>query len=282
MMKKLKLLLAPVIMGALLPLATAQADLLEDIKRRGEIVVATEARYAPFEMLENGKIVGLGKDILDEVMKDLPGVKVKHLDVPFQGILPGLSSKRFDFVATSLTITKERAEKFAFTVPFSTASVAVLKRNGDSRITTAKDMAGLIIGSQAGAPQIEVLKTYEKEVLIPETGKGVKEIKAFMDYNEAYAALASRRVDAVVQSLPNLAPLIKERGDVFEIVQPPFGPATYYAWAGRKDAESASLVQFFSDGIAKLNKSGKLAELQKKWLGFEMDVPSDAVPEPVN
>lgn len=282
-MKKLKRLMTPVIVSALLPLSAlpAHADLLDDIKQRGEIVIATEARYAPFEMLENGKIVGMGKDILDEVMKDLPGVKVKQLDVPFQGILPGLSSKRFDFVATSLTINKERAAKFAFTLPFSTASVAVLKRAGDDRINSAEDMAGLVIGGQSGAAQSAVLRTYNTEVLIP-NGQGVKEFKEFMDYNEAYAALASRRVDAVVQSLPNLAPLIKERGDIFEIVQPPFGPATYYAWAGRKDADSATLVQFFSDGIAKLNKSGKLAEIQKKWLGFEMSVPSDEVPAPVN
>ncbi len=282
-MKKLKRLMTPVIVSALLPLSAlpAHADLLDDIKQRGEIVIATEARYAPFEMLENGKIVGMGKDILDEVMKDLPGVKVKQLDVPFQGILPGLSSKRFDFVATSLTINKERAAKFAFTLPFSTASVAVLKRAGDDRINSAEDMAGLVIGGQSGAAQSAVLRTYNTEVLIP-NGQGIKEFKEFMDYNEAYAALASRRVDAVVQSLPNLAPLIKERGDIFEIVQPPFGPATYYAWAGRKDADSATLVQFFSDGIAKLNKSGKLAEIQKKWLGFEMSVPSDEVPAPVN
>ena len=282
-MKKLKRLMTPVIVSALLPLSAlpAHADLLDDIKHRGEIVIATEARYAPFEMLENGKIVGMGKDILDEVMKDLPGVKVKQLDVPFQGILPGLSSKRFDFVATSLTINKERAAKFAFTLPFSTASVAVLKRAGDDRINSAEDMAGLVIGGQSGAAQSAVLRTYNTEVLIP-NGQGIKEFKEFMDYNEAYAALASRRVDAVVQSLPNLAPLIKERGDIFEIVQPPFGPATYYAWAGRKDADSATLVQFFSDGIAKLNKSGKLAEIQKKWLGFEMSVPSDEVPAPVN
>lgn len=282
-MKKLKRLMTPVIVSALLPLSglPAHADLLDDIKQRGEIVIATEARYAPFEMLENGKIVGMGKDILDEVMKELPGVKVKQLDVPFQGILPGLSSKRFDFVATSLTINKERAAKFAFTVPFSTASVAVLKRTGDDRINSAEDMAGLVIGGQSGAAQSAVLQTYNTEVLIP-NGQGIKEFKEFMDYNEAYAALASRRVDAVVQSLPNLAPLIKERGDIFEIVQPPFGPATYYAWAGRKDADSATLVQFFSDGIAKLNKSGKLAEIQKKWLGFEMSVPSDEVPAPVN
>lgn len=280
-MKKLCRLFIPAVLGACLASA-AQADLLEDIKERGEIVIATEARYAPFEMLEDGKIVGLGKDILDEIMKDLPGVRVKQLDVPFQGILPGLASKRFDFVATSLTITRERAEKFAFTVPFSTASVTVLKRAGDDRIHSALDLAGLVVGSQSGAPQVQVLRDYEQAVLIPEKGEGVKEIKTFMDYNEAYAALASRRVDAVVQSLPNLAPLVRERGDVFEIIQPPFGPATYYAWAGRKDADSESLVRFFSEGIAKLNRSGKLAELQRKWLGFEMDVPSDKVPDPVN
>lgn len=280
-MKKLRHLFIPAILGACLASAT-QADLLEDIKQRGEIVIATEARYAPFEMLENGKIVGLGKDILDEIMKDLPGIRVKQLDVPFQGILPGLASKRFDFVATSLTITRERAEKFAFTLPFSTASVTVLKRAGDDRIHSALDLAGMVVGSQSGAPQVQVLQDYEQAVLIPEKGQGVKEIKTFMDYNEAYAALASRRVDAVVQSLPNLAPLVKERPDVFEIIQPPFGPATYYAWAGRKDADSESLVQFFSEGIAKLNRSGKLAELQRKWLGFAMDVPSDKVPDPVN
>jgi len=283
-MKTLKKFVSPILMASFLPLAAglAQADLLDEIKERGEIVIATEARYAPFEMIEDGKIVGLGKDILDEIVKELPGVEVKQLDVPFQGILPGLASGRFDFVATSLTITKERAEQFAFTVPFSTPSVAVLKRSGDERIQSAEDMAGLVIGSQSGAPQIDVLRAYEEEVLVPERGEGVKEIKAFMDYGEAYAALASRRVDAVVQSLPNLSPLVRERADIFEIVQPPFGPATYYAWAGRDDEDSASLVQFFSDGIARLNRSGKLAELQKKWLGFEMTVPSDEVPAPIN
>lgn len=282
-MKAIRPLFSRLLVGLLLPLAAtaAHADLLARIKQKGEIVVATEARYAPFEMLQDGKIVGYGKDILDEIMKELPGVKLKQMDVPFQGILPGLSTGKFDFVATSLTITKARAKNYAFTLPISTASVTVLKRKGDARINSAEDMAGMVVGSQSGAPQVAVLRDYEKTVLAPK-GKGVKEVKEFMDYNEAYAALASGRVDAVVQSLPNLAPLVKERPDVFEIVQPAFGPATYYAWAGRNDADSASLVQFFSDGIARLNKSGKLADLQKKWFGFTMELPVDAVPAPVN
>ena len=33
-------------------------DLLQRIKQKNEIVVATEARFAPFESVENGKIVG--------------------------------------------------------------------------------------------------------------------------------------------------------------------------------------------------------------------------------
>ncbi|MGB5446318.1 MAG: transporter substrate-binding domain-containing protein [Psychromonas sp.] len=260
---------------------SVQADLLDDIKKKGEIVIATEARYAPFEMLEDGKIVGYGKDILDEILKDLPGVKLVHLDLPFQGILAGLTTKRYDFVATSLTITKKRMENYAFTYPISTASVAMLKRKGDSRIMTPDDMAGMVIGTQAGSAQLGVIHEFEKTNLLTK-GEGYKSIKEFTDYNEAYAALASRRVDVVPQALPNLAPIIKERADMFEIVQPPFGPATYYGWVGRKDADSATLVQFFSDGIEKLNRSGKLLELQQKWFGFTMDVPTGTVPAPMH
>jgi polar amino acid transport system substrate-binding protein len=49
----------------------------------------------------------------------------------------------------------------------------------------------------------------------------------------------------------------------------------------KKDADSASLVKFVSDGIVQLNKSGKLAQLQTKWLGFSMAVP-EQVPTPAN
>ncbi|WP_413692251.1 hypothetical protein [Psychromonas sp. KJ10-2] len=65
-----KTLLTASLLCAALP-QIAQADLLDDIKQKGEIVIATEARYAPFEMLEDGKIVGYGKDILDQILKDL-------------------------------------------------------------------------------------------------------------------------------------------------------------------------------------------------------------------
>ncbi|GLK90916.1 transporter substrate-binding domain-containing protein [Pseudomonas turukhanskensis] len=267
--------------GLLLAAVHAQADLLDEIKTRGEIVVATEARYAPFEMLEDGKIVGYGKDMLDEILKDLPGVKLKQLDLPFQSILAGLNAKRYDIVATSLMITRQRLDAYAFTNPISDASVAILKRKADDSINSPADMAGKIIGVQAGSAQGTAVRKFEKDVLAPK-GLKVADIKEFTDYNEAYAALASRRVDIVPQALPNLSSVVKSRPDMFAIVQPPFGDKSYYAWAARKEADSASLVAFFNAGILKLQKSGKLAELQMKWFGFTMDVPEGVLPEPLN
>lgn len=257
----------------------AQADLLDDIKERGEIVIATEARYEPFEMLEDGKIVGYGKDILDEILKDLPGVELKQLDLPFQGIMAGLNAERYDFVATSLMVTKKRLEAYAFTNPIADASLAMLKRKGDDSINSPEDMAGKVAGVQAGSAQLTGVREYEKTVLEPQ-GKSVKDIKEFTDYNEAYAALASRRVDFVPQAIPNLAPIVKKRPDMFELVQPAFGPKAYYGWAGRKDDDSKRLVEFFNQGLLKLQQSGKLEELQQKWFGFTMELPEGTLPTP--
>ena len=74
---------------------------LSDIKSRGKAVVATEAAYAPFEFLQDGKIVGYDKDVLDGVIKGW-NVQLEQLDVPFAGILAGLIEKKDDFVSTAL------------------------------------------------------------------------------------------------------------------------------------------------------------------------------------
>ena len=37
----------------------------EKIKRTGKVTVGTEAAFPPFEFVEDGKIVGYGKDILE-------------------------------------------------------------------------------------------------------------------------------------------------------------------------------------------------------------------------
>ena len=67
-------------------------DTLADVKKRGELVIATEMQFPPFDISDNGTYKGVDRDLIDEVGKEL-GVKVKYLDLPWTSILPGLEAK---------------------------------------------------------------------------------------------------------------------------------------------------------------------------------------------
>jgi len=265
------LLLGAALAPALSAPAASAADLLEKIKAEKVFIVATEARFAPFEFVKDGKIVGYSADIMNEVMKALPGVELKRLDLPWQGILPGLAAGRFDYVVTSVTVTPERMKAYHLSTPIADATMAILKRKGDAGITKPDDIAGKPVGSQAGSAQFGALEKFAAE--LKTGGKGEATVSTYTDFSEAYADLGAGRIRAVVNSLPNLLEAARQRPDVFEVVLPTFGPKTYFSWAGRNDADSAALNALMDSELAKLNKSGKLAELQKKWFGAPMELP---------
>ena len=73
--------------------AGASADQLADVKAKGELTLATDMHYAPFDMLTNGTYEGMTKDLFDEVAKDL-GVKPNYMDVPWTAELPGLEARK--------------------------------------------------------------------------------------------------------------------------------------------------------------------------------------------
>lgn len=265
-------------LGGVLSAVPAHADLLGDVKQRGELTVGTEARFPPFEFVKDGKIIGYSSDMMEHIMKELPNVKLKQLDLPWQGILPGLAAKRFDYVITSVTATKERYDAYHLSVPIADATVAALKRKGDTSVMKEADLAGKVAGSQTGSGQLQALEGVAER--LKAAGTPVASIKTYVDFNEAYADLASGRLAVVVNSLPNLLEAVRQRPDAFEVVSLESVPKTYFSWAGRKDADSETLNAFFDEQIRRLHKEGTLAELQKKWFGGVMDTPADALPVP--
>ena len=177
-----------------------------------------------------------------------------------------------------MTVTKERYDAYHLSLPIVGATMAVLKRKGDDSIRRAEDVAGKVVGSQAGSAQLQALEALAAE--LDAAGTPVSEIRTYVDFGEAYADLGAGRLAAVVNSLPNQLEAARQRPDVFEVVLPTFGPKKYFSWAGRKDADSASLNAFMDEQIRQLNESGVLADLQRKWFGDVMELPSDELPEP--
>ncbi|MFP3341852.1 transporter substrate-binding domain-containing protein [Halomonas sp. SIMBA_159] len=249
---------------------TAHSDLLDDIRTDATFTVGTEARFAPFEYIEDGEIVGYSADIMEHVMSELEGVELIRMDLPWQGILPGLERERFDYVITSVTATPERMERYHLSTPIADATMAILKRAGEEDINSPEDIAGKVAAAQAGSAQLEALEALAAK--LEEAGTPVANIRTYTGVDEAYAELGTGRVDVVINSLPNLLEAERTRPDVFEVVGT-FGDPVYFSWAGRNDEESASLNAFMDEQIQRLNEDGTLNELQEKWFGGPMDLP---------
>lgn len=250
--------------------STAHSDLLEDIRSDGTFTVGTEARFAPFEYIEDGEIVGYSADIMEYIMEELEGVELIRMDLPWQGILPGLERERFDYVITSVTATPERMERYHLSAPIADATMAILKRAGEENINSPEDLAGKVAAAQSGSAQLAALEALAAE--LEEAGTPIVNIRTYTGVDEAYAELGTGRVDVVINSLPNLLEAERTRPDVFEVVGT-FGDPVYFSWAGRNDEESASLNAFMDEQIQRLNEDGTLNELQEKWFGGPMDLP---------
>ena len=249
--------------------ATAETT-LERIKRTGKVTVGTEAAFPPFEFVENGKIVGYGKDILDYIIADL-GVELVQLDLPWQGILPGVLAGKFDFVATTVSVRPKRAKTYAFTVPIAEGTSWLMKRKGDTSIMSVDDVAGKIIAAQLGSGGQAAAEDWEKDMQARGVGS-FGELKLFTAYPELFMAVANGTADVVAGPLPTLAVASKKSKGTFELVGPIRDPS-YMGWVTRP--EDTDLRDYLSSIILEMRDNGKLYESQDKWFGFKMPIPSE-------
>lgn len=247
---------------------SASADQLADIKAAGKIVTATDMHYAPFDMLKNGTYEGMTKDLFDGVAKEI-GVEPVYQDIPWTAELPGLEVKKFDIVIAPVTITPERIERYTFTLPIADATVSLVKSAANKDITKPEDIKGKTVGVQQGTAQFKQLSAYGEKL-------GGVTVKEYGTTDEAYADLATGRLDAVAGSLPNLTYLVKERGETFALLEPAsFGEPTYFAWVLRKDADSASFAKAIDDALLKMTDDGQIKAIQEKWLGSYTELPRE-------
>ena len=236
--------------------ATAETT-LERIKRTGKVTVGTEAAFPPFEFVENGKIVGYGKDILDYIIADL-GVELVQLDLPWQGILPGVLAGKFDFVATTVSVRPKRAKTYAFTVPIAEGTSWLMKRKGDTSIMSVDDVAGKIIAAQLGSGGQAAAEDWEKDMQARGVGS-FGELKLFTAYPELFMAVANGTADVVAGPLPTLAVASKKSEGTFELVGPIRDPS-YMGWVTRP--EDTDLRDYLSSMILEMRDNGKLYESQ--------------------
>ncbi len=253
--------------------SSAGAATLEEIKKRGYLVVATEDDFRPFEFVKDGKPTGFDNEMVEVLKKSAP-FEIRQQILPWTGILAGVATGKYDVAITAAIITKERVQSLDFTSPIADATHYYVKRKADASIKGIKDLSGKTIGVQAGSALLGRLP--ELKSMIEKSGGQMGKVVEYTSYPEAYQDLALGRTDIVVNTIINLQALVSEKPGVFELGQPVSGKS-YPAWAVAKG--NADLLKFLNEFIAKEKASGTMPALQKKWFGQTWDLPVSFTPE---
>ncbi|MBI3513221.1 MAG: transporter substrate-binding domain-containing protein [Proteobacteria bacterium] len=240
------------------------------LKAAGTLRVGCEAAYVPFTYRnDKGEIVGYDVD-LAQLVWAAHGIKPEFVDTAWAGVIPSLYAKKFDLVMSCMSYTAERVKRVAFSIPYAEASQALLIRAGDTdKIKSVEDLNGKIIGIKLGSPG-EVLhkKLAEQKKLT------YKEVRIFDDHPAAYIALGQSKVDAVFNTVPTLAIVLKDAPGKYALVRG-IGADNWAGIAGRQ--EDTDLIRHVDETLTALKADGRLAQLQEKWFGFKM-VLADKIP----
>ena len=240
--------------------AHAADDSLTRVQASKKIVVCSsnDLPYA-YRSPSSGAIEGTDIDMLRAIVEPL-GVKTVELyEVPFNGLISALNSKRCDVIADNVGITAKRSEQVAFSAPMYRAGVALVTPKGNpAKIRSEADFSGHSVGSYLGTIQMDWLN-----------GLAAKDpkitVKAYKNIPLILAELRVGRLDvAAFDDMVASDALRLDPSLPIEILDYRLGFADYAVGAAfRKD--DVALRQAFDEGSRKIQLSGKLREVLTKW-----------------
>ena len=213
-------------------------------KESDELVMVTEAGFAPYEYYENNKIVGVDVDIANEIAKEL-GKKLVIKDVAFDSIINEVKTKKADFGAAGISYSEERALQVDFSINYSVSKQVVIVKN-DSIINSPNEISGKKIAVQLGS----IGDTY-----VTENFKN-SEIIRQKKYLSAVQDLKASKVDAIVMDeLPALE-IIKTNNDLK--ILPKELTSDSYGMIVRKG--NKELLDKINSVLTRLKDEGKIDE----------------------
>lgn len=154
--------------------------------QQNSLYVGTNAEFAPFEYLDNGKIVGFDIDLINEIGK-LIGKEIIIKNIAFDGLLPAMQAKKLDLIIAGMTANDERRKSVNFSTPYFTSKQAIIINNDNDKITSFESLPNNNVGVVLG---------YTGDVIVTDI-KDVN-IQRYNASSEAIMALNSKKVDAVV------------------------------------------------------------------------------------
>jgi polar amino acid transport system substrate-binding protein len=255
-MKKAIRLLFGILMVFSLSATVLAEDVLNDIMRRGKLLVGLEAGYMPFEMRDKqGNIIGFDVDMTTAMAKAM-GVEVEYVNTNWDGIIPALLTKKFDIIASGMTVTQERNLKVNFAQPYITVGQTVLlNKKWEGQITSYKQLNNprYTVASKLGTTGEQAVKR-----MIPRA-----KYLSFETEQDGSLEVINGRIDAFVYDLPFNAIMASSKGlgKIVHLEEPfTFEPL---GWAIRRG--DPDFLNWLNNFMFQVRNDGTYDEIYAKW-----------------
>ncbi len=151
--------------------------------------IGTEGAYPPFNEIDNtGTAVGFDLDIAHALCEKM-GAECSVVTSDWDGIIPALNTRRFDFLVASMSITDERKRAVDFTNPYYTNKLQfVAPKNSDFTVDN-NYLKGKTIGAQRATIAGQWLEDNLGDVV---------SIRLYDTQENAYLDMSSGRIDGVL------------------------------------------------------------------------------------
>lgn len=116
------------------PVVSAKKDLNN---QDGQLVVATNAAFAPFEYREGDKFVGIDMEIAREIAADL-GMELVIEDMEFDSIVMSIGKHGVDVGMAAMTVTDTRKKSVNFSDAYYNAAQVLITKDSDKTFDNAK------------------------------------------------------------------------------------------------------------------------------------------------
>ena len=239
--------------------ALAEGDALERIRERGTITIATEGAWSPWTYHDDQGLTGFDIEVGRLIAGEL-GVEADFQEFPWGSILAGVETGQFDMACNGVGYTEERAQKFAFSVPYVYTEAVLVVRGDNEDIRTLEDLKGRKTSNSPNS-------TYAMKA---------EEYGATVDYvdtiGETMMMVEQGRVDATINAKGSVEDYLREHPDANIKIVLTF-PGEPVCIPFRMGEDTATLVEAVNGILEAAREDGRLAELSVKYFGVDLTRP---------
>lgn len=218
-------------------------------RNNDELIMVTEAGFAPFEYYENNEIVGVDVEIAKEVAKKL-NKKLVIKDVAFDSIINEVKTGKADFGAAGISYTEERSRQVLFSNDYFTSKLVIIVLNNKNE-SDFNDLSSKKIAVQLGSTADTYVTSNYKDASITRQKKYLAAIEDLKNY----------KVDCVVMDeLP--AKEILEKNSGLKIINKVLTSENYGMIVNKNNT---TLKNTIDEVITELINEGKIDEYVIKY-----------------